>query len=237
MQEKPIKTPPGKPKETERQGHRDRLRKRLRQGGPDAVQDHELLELVLFRAIPRRDVKVLAHQLINHFGDISAVMAASEDELIKFDGIAQRVVDEFRTIRAAALRFGQSKIMHRPVMAGWDDLIAYCRTKMAEEKVEGFHVMFLDKKNKLIADKKMGSGTVDHTPVYPREVIKRALALDATALIIAHNHPSGDPQPSRADIEMTQKLNDLAGAFNIVLHDHLVVARGEVLSFKEKGLL
>lgn len=237
MQEKPIKPPPGKPQETERQGHRDRLRKRLRQGGPDAVQDHELLELILFRAIPRRDVKVLAHQLINHFGDISAVMAASEDELIKFDGIAQRVVDEFRTIRAAALRFGQSKIMHRPVMAGWDDLIVYCRTKMAEEKVESFHVMFLDKKNKLIADEKMGSGTVDHTPVYPREVIKRALALDATALIIAHNHPSGDPQPSRADIEMTQKLNDLAGAFNIVLHDHLVVARGEVLSFKEKGLL
>ena len=237
MQEKPIKPPPGKPKEPERQGHRDRLRKRLRQGGPDAVQDHEILELVLFRAIPRRDVKVLAHKLMKHFGDISAVMAAPEEELIKFDGIAQRVVDEFRTIRAAALRFGQVKTLNRPVMAGWDDLIVYCRTKMAEEKVASFHVMFLDKKNRLIADEKMGSGTVDHTPVYPREVIKRALELDATALIIAHNHPSGDPQPSRADIEMTQKLNDLAGAFNIVLHDHLVVARGEVLSFKEKGLL
>ena len=147
------------------------------------------------------------------------------------------MVDEFLTIRAAALRFGQAKIINRQIMAGWDDLIVYCRTKMAEEKIESFHVLFLDKKNKLIADEQMGHGTVDHTPVYPREVIKRALEHDATALIIAHNHPSGDPQPSKADIEMTHKLKQLAGAFNIVLHDHLVVARGEVLSFKEKGLL
>ena len=237
MQEKPTTPPPGKPTDSLRHGHRDRLRQRLRTAGPTAVQDHELLELVLFRAIPRRDVKVLAHQLIKHFGDISAVMAADPQELKKFSGIGDRVVDEFLTIRAAALRFGQSKIINRQIMAGWDDLIVYCRTKMAEEKIESFHVLFLDKKNKLIADEQMGHGTVDHTPVYPREVIKRALEHDATALIIAHNHPSGDPQPSKADIEMTHKLKQLAGAFNIVLHDHLVVARGEVLSFKEKGLL
>ena len=237
MQEKPIKMPPTKPAEDERKGHRKRLRDRLMKAGPDSVQEHELLELVLFRVIPRRDVKVLAHKLINHFGDISAVLAAPTDELMTFKGVGERVIEEFAIIRAAALRFGQSKVLHRPVLAGWDDLLIYCRTKMAEEKIESFHVLFLDKKNRVIADEKMGEGTIDHTPVYPREVIKRALALDATALIIAHNHPSGDPSPSRADIEMTMKLRDLATGSNIVLHDHLVVARGEVLSFKQKGLL
>lgn len=237
MQEKPIKMPPTKPTEDERKGHRERLRQRLMTAGPQAVQDHELLELILFRAIQRRDVKVLAHRLIKHFGDVSAVVAAPATELKNFDGVGQRVIEEFAIVRAAALRFGQLTVLHRPILAGWDDLLIYCRTKMAEEKVESFHVLFLDKKNRVIADEKMGSGTVDHTPVYPREVIKRALALDATALIIAHNHPSGDPSPSRADIEMTIKLRDLAKGFNIVLHDHLVVARGEVLSFKQKGLL
>ena len=237
MQEKPIKSPPIRTREPEREGHRERLRQRFEKGGVDAVGDHELLELILFRAIQRLDVKVIAHQLLNHFKDLSAVMSAPEPELLSFDGVGKAVVLEFRVIRAAALRFGQATVLNRPVLAGWDDLIVYCRTKMAEEKIEGFHVLFLDKKNRVIADEQMGSGTVDHTPVYPREVIKRALALDATALIITHNHPSGDPSPSRADIEMTMKLRDLAAGFNIVLHDHLVVARGEVLSFKEKGLL
>lgn len=237
MQEKPIRTPPAKPTKNFREGHRARLRARLRKARPDAVQDHELLELILFRAIPRRDVKQLAHALIDRFGDLSAVLAAPPADLTAFPGIGQSVVDEFAVVRAAALRFGQAKIIHRELLANWDDLVIYCRTKMAENPIEEFHVLFLDKQNRIIADEVMGRGTVDHTLVYQREVIKRALALDATALIIAHNHPSGDPSPSRADIDMTHRLRDLAGGFNIALHDHLVVARGEVLSFKDKGLL
>lgn len=240
MQEKQQKTPPAKklskPKNP-REGHRQRLRERLQRAGPEALADHELLELVLFRAIPRRDVKEIARELVAHFGDFSAVMAAAPDELTNFANITQRVVFEFQAIQAAALRVGQSKILKGDLLASWDDLVIYCRTKMAENKIEEFHVIFLDKQNRIIADEVMGRGTVDHTPVYSREVIKRALSLNATALIIAHNHPSGDPSPSQADIDMTYKLRDLAGHFNIALHDHLVVARSEVLSFKSQGLL
>jgi DNA repair protein RadC len=237
VQEKPIKTSPLKPPKNHRAGHRSRLRDRFRKAGPDSVQDHELLELVLFRAIPRREVKDLAHLLIDRFGDLSAVLAAPREDLLTIAGVSEGVADDFLVVRAAALRFGQSKILHRPALANWQDLVIYCRTKMAENQLEEFHVLFLDKQNRIIADEKMGQGTVDHTPVYPREVIKRALSLNATALIIAHNHPSGNSSPSRADIEMTHKLRDLAKGFNIDLHDHLIVARGEVLSFKEKGLL
>jgi len=237
VQEKPTKTPPTKPAKNHRAGHRARLRARFRKAGPDSVQDHELLELILFRAIPRRDVKDLAHLLIDHFGDLSAALAAPRDDLLAIPGVSEGVADDFLVVRAAALRFGQSKILHKPALANWQDLVIYCRTKMAENQIEEFHVLFLDKQNRIIADEKMGQGTVDHTPVYPREVIKRALTLNAPALIIAHNHPSGDPSPSRADIDMTHKLRDLAKGFNISLHDHLIVARGEVLSFKEKGLL
>ncbi len=236
MQEKQQKIPANKITNP-RAGHRKRLRARLQRAGPKSLADHELLELVLFRAIPRRDVKEIARELIEHFGDISAVLSAPADELIKFKSITERVVSEFLTIQAAALRLGQVKTINRDLLANWDDLIIYCRTKMAENKIEEFHVIFLDKQNQIIADEIMGRGTVDHTPVYTREVLKRALALDATALIIAHNHPSGDPSPSKADIEMTIKLRDQARGFNILLHDHLIVARGEVLSFKAQGLL
>ena len=237
LQEKQQKPAPAKKKKDPREGHRERLRERLQRAGPKSLADHELLELVLFRAIPRRDVKEIARNLITQFGDISAVMSAPPDELIKFDNITQRVVYEFLTIQAAALRLGQSKILKGDLLASWDDLVIYCRTKMAENKVEEFHVLFLDKQNRVIADEVMGRGMVDHTPVYSREVLKRALALNATALIIAHNHPSGDPSPSKADIEMTYKLRDLAKSFNLALHDHLIIARGEVLSFKSQGLL
>jgi DNA repair protein RadC len=237
LQEKQQKPIPAKKKKDPREAHRERLRDRLQRAGPKSLADHELLELVLFRAIPRRDVKEIARELITHFGDISAVMSAPPDELVKFDNITPRVVHEFLTIQAAALRLGQSKILKGDLLASWDDLVIYCRTKMAENEVEEFHVLFLDKQNRIIADEMMGRGTVDHTPVYSREVLKRALALNATALIIAHNHPSGDPSPSKADIEMTYKLRDLAQSFNIALHDHLIIARGEVLSFKSQGLL
>ena len=237
MQEKQQKPIPAKKAKDPREGHRQRLRERLERAGPKSLADHELLELVLFRAIPRRDVKELARKLITHFKDISAVLSAPPEELLKFKRITERVVHEFLTIRAAALRLGQSKILKGDLLANWDDLVIYCRTKMAENKIEEFHVLFLDKQNRIIADEIMGRGTVDHTPVYTREVMKRALALNATALIIAHNHPSGDPSPSQADIDMTYKLRDLARQFNIALHDHLIVARGEVLSFKSQGLL
>ena len=213
------------------------MRERLERVGLNSLADHELLELVLFRAIPRRDVKELARELIVHFNDISAVLSAPPEELLKFKGITERVVHEFLTIRTAALRLGQSKILKGDLLANWDDLVIYCRTKMAENKIEEFHVLFLDKQNRIIADEIMGRGKVDHTPVYAREVMKRALALNATALTIAHNHPSGDPSPSQADIEMTYKLRDLARQFNITLHDHLIVARGEVLSFRSQGIL
>lgn len=235
--QKEQKQPPQTSKKNYRSGHRKRLRDRFRKGGLDAVQDYELLEMILFRAIPRRDVKQLAHELIDRFGDLSAVLSAPRRELIAIHGVSDSVVDEFALIRAVALNIGQSTIINKKALANWDALLAYCRTKMAENKIEEFHVIFLDKQNNIIADEKMGSGTVDHTPVYPREVIKRALELNATALIIAHNHPSGDPSPSRADIEITHRLRDLALGFNIALHDHLVVSRGAVLSFKEQGLL
>ena len=235
--QKEQEQPPQTSKKNYRNGHRKRLRDRFRKGGPDAVQEYELLEMILFRAIPRRDVKQLTHELIDRFGDLSAVLSAPRRELTAIHGVSDSVVDEFALVRAVALNIGQSTIINKKALANWDALLAYCRTKMAENKIEEFHVIFLDKQNNIIADEQMGSGTVDHTPVYPREVIKRALELNATALIIAHNHPSGDPSPSRADIEITHRLRDLAHGFNIALHDHLVASRGGVLSFKEQGLL
>lgn len=237
MKEKQQKPPPAKQAKDYRHGHRERLRMRLKEGGPEAVQDHELLELILFRAIARSDVKLLAHHLLDHYGDLSAVLAAPARDLLAFTGVGEQVIYEFRVIEAAALRLGQNKISQRQVLQNWDALIAYCRTRMAEKKIEKFHVIFLDRQNHIIRDEEMGSGTVDHTPVYAREVIKRALELSASALIIVHNHPSGDPAPSAADISMTNKLKELAEGFNIVLHDHLIIGRKGETSFKNIGLL
>lgn len=207
---------PRKIQDTTRLGHRKRLRERLRRGGYVALQDYELLELILFRALPRGDVKPLARNLLAQFGDPSGVLSATEARLLEVTGIGQEVITEFRLIEAVALNFGQSRIMHKPALANWNQMISYCRTKIAEKNKEEFHVLFLDKKNHIIADEMMGSGTVDHAPVYPREVIKRALELSASALILVHNHPSGDPTPSKADIDMTNKLYTLADQSNIV---------------------
>ncbi len=220
-----------------RTGHRERLRARFNTGGIEAVQPHELLELILFRSLPRRDVKDLAHELIHDFGDLSAVLSAAPSELRAYSGVGDSVITDFKVIEAAALSIGQSKTKLRPVLQNWDALLSYCRARMAEKKIEKFHVIFLDKQNQIIADEEMGSGTVDHTPVYPREVMKRSLELSASALILVHNHPSGDPSPSQADIEMTQKLKTLAESFNIVLHDHLIIGRHAEVSFKNIGLL
>ena len=228
---------PRKIQDTTRIGHRKRLRERLRRGGHMALHDYELLELILFRALPRRDVKPLARNLLDRFGDLSGVLSATDARLLEVTGIGQEVITEFRLIEAVALNFGQSRIMHKPALANWNQMISYCRTKIAEKNREEFHVLFLDKKNHIIADEMMGSGTVDHAPVYPREVIKRALELSASALILVHNHPSGDPTPSKADNDMTNKLYALAGQFNIVVHDHLIIGRVDEVSFKNLGLL
>jgi len=228
---------PRKIQDTTRIGHRKRLRERLRRGGHMALHDYELLELILFRALPRRDVKPLARNLLDLFGDLPDVLSAADARLLEVTGIGQEVITEFRLIEAVALNFGQSRIMHKPALANWNQMINYCRTKIAEKNREEFYVLFLDKKNHINADELMGSGTVDHAPVYPREVIKRALELSASALILVHNHPSGDPTPSKADIDMTNKLYALASQFNIVVHDHLIIGRVDEVSFKNLGLL
>ncbi len=218
-------------------GHRQRLRQRFMRAGVDSLQDYELLELILFSAIPRSDVKPLAKDLLNTCGDISAVIGANPDKLRQINGVTENVIIELKVAEALAQKLGQSKIMNRPTIGSWDDMISYCRTTMAEKDVEEFRVLFLDRKNNLIADDLMGIGTVDHAPVYPREIMKRALIHSASALIIVHNHPSGDPTPSKTDIKMTNIIKDTALSLGIVLHDHLIIAKQNEMSFKNLGLL
>jgi DNA repair protein RadC len=219
------------------EGHRERLRQRFATGGADAVPDYELLELVLFRAIPRRDTKDLAKRLLARFGTFSEVINAQAERLKETDGVGDRVVAELRLVREAALRLIRADLVSRPLASSVDEVVAYLRAAQAYEPRELFRILFLDKKNKIIADEVQGRGTVDHTPVYVREVIKRALELGATALILAHNHPSGDPKPSRADIDMTRVIVDAARPFAITVHDHIIVGREGYASFRALGLL
>ncbi|WP_306250534.1 DNA repair protein RadC [Parvularcula sp. IMCC14364] len=218
-------------------GHRDRLRQRFVKAGVDGVQDYELLELVLFRAIPRRDVKPLAKELIERFGSFADVLAAPSARLQEVKGISEKVVTELKIVQAAALKLSQQNILKRQVLSSWQALIDYCTAATAYEKIEQFRILFLDNKNALIADEKQQTGTVNHTPVYPREVVKRALALDASAIILVHNHPSGDPTPSGADIQMTAQIVQAAKPLGIRVHDHLVIGRGQHYSFRTEGLL
>lgn len=218
-------------------GHRDRLRQRFINGGAEALQDYEMLELIMFRAIPRRDVKPMAKDLIKKFGDLSGVLSADRDLLREIKGISENVVTELKIVESAAKKVGQSRIIRRQALKSWDDLVTYCRTAMAEKQIEEFRALFLDRQNQLIADEVLSTGTVDYTPVYPREVMKRALALSASAMIIVHNHPSGDSTPSKADIQMTKQLDEISKSLGIVLHDHLIIARGSEYSFKSEGLL
>lgn len=217
--------------------HRARLRERFMIGGADALPDYELLELVLFRAIPRRDVKPLARQLLSLFGDFNGVLSAPVARLAEIKGVGDAVVTELKIVEAAAHRLAQSKVLKKPVVSSWDALLSYCQTAMAHGDVEQFRVLYLDRKNVLIADEAQGKGTVDHVPVYPREVVKRALELNATALILVHNHPSGDPTPSGADIEMTEQIREAGEVLGITLHDHLVIGKSRELSFRAEGLL
>jgi len=217
--------------------HRKRLRERFMKGGAGAVPDYELLELVLFRAIPRQDVKPLARRLLDRFGSFNGVITAPIVRLKESHGVGDAVICELKIVEAAAQRLAQSKVLNKRVISSWDALLDYCQTTMAHLDTEQFRILFLDTKNTLIADEAQSRGTVDHVPVYPREVVKRALELNASALILVHNHPSGDPTPSRADIEMTAQIQEACAALSISLHDHLIIGQSRHLSFKSEGLL
>lgn len=217
--------------------HRARLRERFLQGGAAAMPDYELLELVLFRAIPRQDVKPLARRLIETFGDFNRVLTAAPARLQQVEGVGPAVVTELKVVEAAAQRMARAKVMNRPVLSGWQALLDYCHTAMAHHEIEQFRVLYLDRKNVLIADEEQARGTVDHVPVYPREVIRRALELNASALILVHNHPSGDPTPSDSDIAMTARIAQAADSMAIILHDHLIIGKSREISFRAQGLL
>ena len=217
--------------------HRQRLRRRLVEAGPDALADYEMLELVLFRAIPRRDVKPLAKALIARFGDFNGVISAPAGRLAEVPGVGDSAIAELRIVEAAAHRLARARVMNRPALSSWSALMTYCKTAMAHAETEQFRILFLDRKNILVADEPQARGTVDHVPVYPREIVKRALELNASALILVHNHPSGDPTPSRADIDMTQRVEAAAKAVGLVIHDHVVIGRERDASFRALGLI
>lgn len=218
-------------------GHRERLRRRFRDAGADAIPDYELLELILFRAAPRRDTKPLAKALLARFGTFAEAVNAPEEFLREVPGIGEAAVTELKLVRAAALRLMRGEVLERPVLSSWAQVLDYCRASMGFESTEQFRILFLDKRNQMIADEVQQKGTVDHTPVYVREVVKRALELSATAIVLVHNHPSGDPTPSRADIEMTKQIVAAAKPFGILIHDHIIVGKQGHASFRGLGLI
>ena len=237
MSEAPSTPPRAATDETGPAGHRERLRARFLKGGADAMPDYELLELTLFAAVPRRDTKPLAKALLARFGSFAEVIAAPPARLMEVKGVGEGVVHHLKIIEAAAHRLAKTRVINRPALSSWTALLDYCTAAMARAQNEEFRVLFLDRKNVLIADEVQNRGTVDHTPVYPREIIKRALELSASAIILVHNHPSGDPTPSKADIAMTREVASAAKALGIAIHDHLVIGRGGHASFKSLGLL
>jgi DNA repair protein RadC len=218
-------------------GHRERLRDRFRKAGADGLPDYELLELVLFRAAPRRDVKPLAKALISRFGSFAEVIATRPERLAEVAGMGEAMITELKIVEAAAQRFVRPTQERRPVMTRFSEVIDYCRAAMAFIDREEFRILFLDKKNRLIADEVQGVGTVDHAPVYPREIMRRAMELSATAIILVHNHPSGDPTPSDEDIQMTRRIIALGQPLNVAVHDHLIVGRHGHASFKGLRLI
>jgi DNA repair protein RadC len=218
-------------------GHRERLRARFLDAGPEAVTEYELLELILFRAIPRRDVKPLAKALIAEFGSFAEVISAPRARLREIEGLGDAAIAEIKIVQAAAGRLARGQVKKRPVLSSWSAVLDYCRTTMAFSEKEQLRIIFLDKRNQVIADEVQQTGTVDHTPVYPREVVKRALELSATAIILVHNHPSGDPTPSRADIQMTQSIVEITKPLGISVHDHIIVGKEGHASLKGLKLI
>jgi len=218
-------------------GHRDRLRERFRTAGAAALSDYEMLELVLFRALPRRDVKPLAKDLIAAFGSFAEVVHAPASRLAEIKGVGEEVITEIKLIAASSSRIAKGELKQRPVLSSWSAVIDYCRAAMAFAEKEQFRILFLDKRNQLIADEVQQVGTVDHTPVYPREIVKRALEVSATAIILVHNHPSGDPTPSTADIQMTKSIIDIAKPLGIAVHDHIIVGKNGHATLKGMKLI
>lgn len=232
-----VASPPPKQMPSYLCEHRKRLRERFLQAGAAAMPDYELLEMVLFRAIPRRDVKPLARLLLDTFGDFNRTISAPKERLMQVSGVGEAVMQELRIVEAAAHRLARSRVMQTHVLSCWDAVLDYCHTTMAHRETEQFRILFLDRKNVLIADEEQAKGTVDHVPVYPREVVKRALELNASAIILVHNRPSGDPTPSDADIAMTEQINTAAQALGLTLHDHLIIGRSREVSFRSAGYL
>lgn len=218
-------------------GHRERLKARFRKGGLSALADYELLELQLMTAIPRRDVKPLAKELIKTFGSYAEVISAEPERLADVSGVGENVITILKLAEATAQKLAEGAVLEKPVLNNWQALLDYCSAQIAYKKKEQFRVLFLDRRNRLIADEKMQEGTIDHTPVYPREIIKRALELGSSAIILVHNHPSGNPAPSRDDIEMTKQINQIGKQLGVNLHDHLIISKGGHSSFKSMNLL
>lgn len=217
--------------------HRMRLRERFMRAGSIAMADYEMLELVLFRAIPRGDIKPLCKNLIAELGDFNHVISATPHRLLQIKGVGDAAVRELKIVEAAAHRLAQAKVLGRNAISSWEALMQYCKTSMAHRETEQFRILFLDRKNTLIADEEQAKGTIDHVPVYPREVVKRALELNASALILVHNHPSGDPSPSDTDISMTQQVSAAASTIGVTLHDHVIIGKETDTSFSALGLL
>jgi DNA repair protein RadC len=218
-------------------GHRQRLRQRLIEAGPGTLPDYEVLEVLLFAANKRGDTKPLAKTLIEKFGSFAAVINAPKEALLGIDGVGEAALAQFAIAREAALRLLRAEVKDRPVLTSWQKLVDYCSANLAWEATERFHILFLDRKNALIRDEAQQKGTVDHTPVYPREVVKRALELGASALIMVHNHPSGDPTPSKADIEVTKEVAKAAALLGVTLHDHLIIGKGRHTSLRSLGVI
>lgn len=218
-------------------GHRDRLRARFMRSGPDACEDYELVEMLLFAAIPRRDVKPLAKDLLKRFGSVAGLLAASAEDLAAVKGLSDNSAALIKLVHALTQRMLIGDVEKKPILSSWQKLLDYCHVAMAHEKREQFRVLFLNRKNQLIADEVLQEGTVDHAPVYPREIVRRALELGATALILVHNHPSGDPTPSDSDIVMTGEIIRAARALEVTVHDHLIIAKTGHASFKAMGLM
>lgn len=217
--------------------HRKRLRDRFMETAGQGVAEYELLELILFRAIPRQDVKPLARRLLDTFGDLARVIAAPVPRLMQVHGVGDAVVLELKLIEVASQRMARSRVIQRPVLSSWNALLDYCHTVMSHADREHFRILFLDRKNVLIADEEQAQGTIDHVPVYPREVVRRALELGASALILVHNHPSGDPTPSTADIDMTRQIAQACSVLGITLHDHLIIGKSREVSLRSERLL